>query len=105
MVLLSPTCASRRPTVKEKQSVFSRTGQGGNLLGATPRNPGHSRSARRDMDVEPYSSAILQPLTAACVFRDCSLRLQSSPPERRACRTLMREAAIKWRQGLAMGDL
>jgi hypothetical protein len=43
-------------------------------------------------------------LTAAQVFRDCSLRLRSSPPERRACRTLMRQAALKWRRGLPMGD-
>jgi hypothetical protein len=56
------------------------------------------------MDVEPYSSEILRPLTAACVFRDCSLRIQASEPERRACRTLMREAAIKWRRGLPMRD-
>ena len=57
------------------------------------------------LDLEPYSSAILRPLTAACVFRDCSLRKQSALSERRACRTLMRQAAIKWRRGLAMGDL
>ncbi len=43
-------------------------------------------------------------LTAAQVFRDCSLRLRASPPERRACRTLMRQAAIKWRRGQPMGD-
>jgi hypothetical protein len=52
-----------------------------------------------------YSSVPLGPLTAARVFRDCSLRKQSSPPERRACRILMRQAALKWRRGLPMGDL
>lgn len=52
-----------------------------------------------------YSHAPAGPLTAAQVFRDCSLRVRSSPPERRACRILMRQAAIKWRRGLAMGDL
>lgn len=58
-----------------------------------------------ELDIELYSSAVLRPLTAACVFRDCSLRLHSVSQERRACRTLMREAAVKWRRGLAMGDL
>jgi hypothetical protein len=84
MVLLSPECDKRRPIAMGKARVSLRIG---------------------DYDVEPYSSATLRPLTAACVFRDCSLRKQSSLPERRACRTLMRQAAIKWRRGLAMGDL
>ncbi len=67
----------------------------------------HEGERRRSesIDVDLYSSAVLRPLTAACVFRDCSLRVQASPPERRACRTLMRQAAIKWRHGLAMGDV
>jgi hypothetical protein len=64
-----------------------------------------NQTCERPYAIERYSSAILRPLTAACVFRDCSLRIQSSPVERRACRTLMRQAAIKWRGGLAMGDL
>lgn len=62
-------------------------------------------AVKAGMDIEPYSSAILQPLTAACVFRDCSLRRHTSLPERQACRTLMRQAAIKWRRGWVMGDL
>jgi hypothetical protein len=69
------------------------------------RREGLTRLAKPDLDLEPYSSEILRPLTAACVFRDCSLRRQSAPLERRACRTLMRQAALKWRRGLAMGDL
>lgn len=52
-----------------------------------------------------YTHVPVACLTAARVFRDCSLRGQSSQPERKACRTLMRQAAIKWRGGLAMGDL
>jgi len=63
------------------------------------------RGAKPAMDLTPYSSDILRPLTAACVFRDCSLRLHSSLAERRACRTLMRQAALRWRGGLPMGDL
>lgn len=55
--------------------------------------------------LQSYTYAQVAPLTAAGVFRDCSFRLQSSLPERRACRTLMRQAAIKWRRGVAMGDL
>src|SRR4051812_15759074 len=43
-------------------------------------------------------------LTAAKVLRDCSLRPGSSSPERQACRTLMRKAALKWRRGESMGD-
>lgn len=70
-----------------------------------PRNESRHRGARVSIDLEPYSSAVLRPLTAACVFRDCSLRIRISNPERRACRALMRQAAIKWRCGLAMGDL
>jgi hypothetical protein len=36
-------------------------------------------------------------LASAIVLRDCSLRVQTSNPTRRACRVLMREQAIKWR--------
>lgn len=50
-------------------------------------------------------SAPVTALTAAQVFRDCSLRARATASERRACRTLMRQAAIKWRRHLAMGDL
>jgi hypothetical protein len=53
--------------------------------------------------IRPYLYARVGALTTARVFRDCSLRKQSSLPERRACRTLMRQAALKWRHGLAMG--
>ena len=52
-----------------------------------------------------YFSAPVTALTAAKVFRDCSLRTRATASERRACRTLMRQAAIKWRRHLAMGDL
>jgi hypothetical protein len=37
-------------------------------------------------------------LGSAIVLRDCSLRREMSFPTRRACRTLMRAQAIKWRQ-------
>jgi hypothetical protein len=37
-------------------------------------------------------------LSAAIALRDCSLREQATNEERRACRTLMREAAIGWRR-------
>lgn len=37
-------------------------------------------------------------LGSAIVLRDCSLRAGMSYPTRRACRTLMRAQAIKWRQ-------
>lgn len=37
-------------------------------------------------------------LNAAIIFRDCSFRMQSTADERRACRTLMREQALHWRQ-------
>jgi hypothetical protein len=36
-------------------------------------------------------------LQSAILLRDCSFRTQSSEPERRACRTLMRGQALKWR--------
>jgi hypothetical protein len=36
-------------------------------------------------------------LSSAVVLRDCSLRPETSFSTRRACRTLMREQAIKWR--------
>lgn len=54
--------------------------------------------------LQPFSSAPVGTLTAARVFRDCSLRQQSSAAERRACRTLMRQAAIKWRRGRTMSE-
>ena len=38
-------------------------------------------------------------LRSAVVLRDCSLRETITPPERRACRTLMRQAAFHWRWG------
>jgi hypothetical protein len=41
-------------------------------------------------------------LSSAMVLRDCSLRPQTSHATRRACRTLMREQAIKWRQPPAL---
>lgn len=37
-------------------------------------------------------------LRSAIILRDCSFRAQSSVPERRACRTLMRRQAAQWRQ-------
>lgn len=37
-------------------------------------------------------------LRSAIILRDCSFRAQSTPPERRACRTLMRRQAAQWRQ-------
>ena len=108
MVLLNPKCAVRRPIVMGEQRVGShRDCDRSNPLGVVESGTrkGGRRAASPDVDVERYSSDVLRPLTAACVFRDCSLRIQSSPPERRACRTLMRQAAMKWRQGLEMGDL
>jgi hypothetical protein len=36
---------------------------------------------------------------SAIVLRDCSLRRQTTPPERKACRLLMRQAAQHWRSG------
>jgi hypothetical protein len=47
--------------------------------------------------------APISPLTAAQVLRDCSRRLQSSEAERRACRSLMRQAALNWRSSLKRG--
>ena len=43
-------------------------------------------------------------LWSAVVLRDCSLRAQTSPATRRACRTVMREQAIKWRRTKVVGD-
>ena len=40
-------------------------------------------------------------LAFAVVLRDCSLRPHMSYPTRRACRTVMRAQAIKWRQPAA----
>jgi hypothetical protein len=37
-------------------------------------------------------------LRSAIVFRDCSFRKRSTDAERRACRTLMRDQAVKWRR-------
>jgi hypothetical protein len=53
--------------------------------------------------IQSYFYAPLSPLTAACVLRDCSRRLQSSEAERHACRSLMRQAAINWRRCLTSG--
>lgn len=36
-------------------------------------------------------------LCSAIILRDCSFRPQSTAEERRACRTLMRGQAAKWR--------
>lgn len=36
-------------------------------------------------------------LRSAIILRDCSFRSQSTCEERRACRTLMRGQAAKWR--------
>ncbi len=48
----------------------------------------------------PHSTA----LAAAITFRECSLRRETSSVTRRACRTLMRELAMRWRNsGLAAG--
>lgn len=108
MVFLNPVCDTRHPSVVQNPRVPSRTGEHENegvLPTAAARKKCPNSSPREAINVEPYSSVILRPLTAACVFRDCSLRRQASPPERRACRTLMRQAAMKWRHGLAMGDL
>jgi hypothetical protein len=102
MKVLHPPCDSPRSLVICDQRVSSRRVEDERdaVLPSATRKKAVKRFA-----IEPYSAAILRPLTAACVFRDCSLRIQSAPPERRACRTLMRQAAIKWRHGLAMGDL
>lgn len=43
-------------------------------------------------------------LGSAIVLRDCSLRREMSFPTRRACRTLMRAQAIKWRRPSRSGD-
>lgn len=39
-------------------------------------------------------------LQSAIVLRDCSLRMETWVPARRAYRTLMREQAIAWRHAL-----
>lgn len=39
-------------------------------------------------------------LASAVVLRDCSLRTETSTAVRRACRTVMREQAVKWRRAL-----
>jgi hypothetical protein len=43
-------------------------------------------------------------LRAAMVLRDCSFLKHSSTPEKRACPTLMRQAAITWRHGTTAGN-
>jgi hypothetical protein len=40
-------------------------------------------------------------LRSAIVLRDCSFRLRSTEAERRACRTVMRRQAMRWRDPLA----
>ena len=108
MVFLNPVCDTRPPTVVQSQRGFPRAvahENDGLLLTPVARKKRPAPSARAAIEIEPYSSAILRPLTAACVFRDCSRRSQAAASERHACRTLMRQAAIKWRRGLAMGDL
>lgn len=108
MVLLNPVCDPRHPPTAQDRPVFSQSVPHETDGGRLPR-PAQKKcpapSAKPGFIVEPYSSSILRPLTAACVFRDCSRRSQASAAERAACRTLMRQAAIKWRHGLAMGDL
>jgi hypothetical protein len=107
MVLLNPVCDPSpplaAPTQRATRLVADRFDRAWLKSAAGKKSPRPSPGA--DFDVERYSSAILRPLTAACVFRDCSLRTQAPAPERRACRTLMRQAALKWRHGLPMGDL
>jgi hypothetical protein len=41
-------------------------------------------------------------LGAAIALRDCSLRRESTTAERRACRTLMRGEALRWRNPIRM---
>jgi hypothetical protein len=43
-------------------------------------------------------------LASAVVLRDCSLRATVSSPTRRACRTMMRAQAIKWRRSPPGGN-
>jgi hypothetical protein len=43
---------------------------------------------------EPRNKA----LQSAIIMRDCSLRVETSVPTRRAYRTLMREQATAWRR-------
>jgi hypothetical protein len=43
-------------------------------------------------------------LASAVVLRDCSLRADLSYPTRRACRTLMRAQAGKWRHPPPAGE-
>lgn len=107
MALLNPRCEARHFPGKPDRCESSRAAAhaSDDMLPLPRGEPMRLPPATEDMDVEPYSSAVLRPLTAACVFRDCSLRDQATAVERRACRTLMRQAAIKWRHGLAMGDL
>jgi hypothetical protein len=54
---------------------------------------------RRDRQVTADAQRRTIALGAAIVLRDCSLRPPTMLPERRACRVLMREAAITWRHG------
>ncbi len=51
-----------------------------------------------------YEQRRARALTAAKVLRDGSLRRGSTALQRLACRTLMRQAAIKWRNGFATGE-
>jgi len=37
-------------------------------------------------------------LESAIILRECSFKLLAPPPDRRDCRALMREQAIKWRR-------
>jgi hypothetical protein len=51
----------------------------------------------RDYDDSSPVGVRANALDSAIVLRDCSLRREMSFPTRRACRTLMRAQAIKWR--------
>ena len=51
----------------------------------------------RDPDDTSAEALRANALGSAIVLRDCSLRREISFATRRACRTLMRAQAIKWR--------
>jgi hypothetical protein len=42
-------------------------------------------------------------LLSAMMLRDCSLRVQMTPMQRRSCRSIMRERAMDWRE-LSLGS-
>jgi len=64
-------------------------------------------TSRLPLDASPaslFSHRRTHALSTAIVLRDCSFRAQTMTPERRACRTLMREAAITWHHGTMAGQ-